>query len=376
MSRVGIVCDIAGEEWPSMDLVAGELIAHLQAARSSFVPTELRAPTTWRLARVPLIGSQPPVRTLDRLINRYRDYPRWLETHRQGQDLFHIIDHSYAHLAAVLPDRPVVVTCHDLDAFRPVLQPGEEPRPRWFRALVARTLAGLRQATRVACVSAAVRDELASAGLVDVARARVVPNGVDDAMRATADTAADSRAERLLGAPRSADILHVGSAIQRKRIDVLLQAFARVHRAHPESRLVRVGSLTGPQRALAVTLGVHDALVELPFLERDVLAAVYRRARVVMMPSDREGFGLPVAEGLACGALVVASDIASLRETGGDAAVYARPGDDAAFADAALRLIDTAPEDRRARGIRHAARFTWAAHAASMEAIYREVDTV
>ena len=91
------------------------------------------------------------------------------------------------------------------------------------------------------------------------------------------------------------------------------------------------------------------------------------------MPSDREGFGLPVAEALACGTLVVASDIPALRETGGDAAVYTRRGDDAALADAVLGLIETDADERRQRGIRHAAIFTWAAHAAGIEALYREV---
>lgn len=371
MTRVGIVCDLAGEEWPSMDLVAAELIARLR--RSSFVATELRAPTSWRLARVPILRSQPRVRTLDRLVNRYRDYPRWLAAHRDGLDLFHIVDHSYAHLVETLADAPVVVTCHDLDAFRPLLQPAQEPRPRWFRSLVKRTAGGLRRAARIACVSKATRDELGASGLVDPARLRVVPNGIDEVMRADPDPEADREAERLLGTRGGADILHVGSAIPRKRLDVLLHAFARIRAVRPESRLIRVGALTAPQRALASALGIAPAITELPFLERRVLAAVYRRAGVVLMPSDREGFGLPVAEALACGVPVVASGIASLRETGGDAVSYVAPGDDTALAQAALHAIATPDAERRERGLRHAAQFTWAAHAAAIEAIYREI---
>lgn len=371
--RVGIVCDLAGEEWPSMDLVAEQLLGHLRSAGGAFTPVALRAPTTWRLGRVPVLGSYPRVRTLDRLINRYGDYPRWLAGHRDGLDLFHIIDHSYAHLVAVLPAAATVVTCHDLDTFRPVLVPAEDPRPRWFRALIGRTLAGLRQAARVACVSGAVRDELVAAGLVDAARIRVVPNGVDAAMRAAADPEADSAAERLLGPPRSADVLHVGSTIARKRIDVLLRAFALVRAARPGARLIRVGGLAPGQRALAATLGLEGTIVELPFLDRAVLAAVYRRVAVVMVPSDREGFGLPVVEALACGTPVVASDIPSLRETGGTAAVYAPRGDETAFARAALTLIEAPSDGGRQRGIDHAAQFTWRAQAARMEALYREV---
>ena len=65
----------------------------------------------------------------------------------------------------------------------------------------------------------------------------------------------------------------------------------------------------------------------MPLLDRDELADLYRRAALVLLPSDREGFGLPVVEAMACGTPVVASDIPALREIGGDAAAYCAPGD-------------------------------------------------
>ena len=358
-----------------MDLVADQLVAHLAAAAGTAEPVVLRAPTTWRLARLPLAGSVARVRTLDRLINRYHDYPRWLADHRGGLDLFHIVDHSYAHLAASLPGSPVVVTCHDTDAFRPVLSPRDDPRPRWFHALIERTAAGMRNAARIACVSQAVRAEVVEGGLADPARVTVVPNGVDELMRPgpDADPAADVAAARLRGRAVPLDILHVGSAIPRKRVDVLLRAFARIRTVHPEARLIRVGLLTSAQEKLVEALGLRASVMEMTFLNRRVLAALYRHAALVMVTSDREGFGLPVVEALACGTPVVATDIPALRETGGDAAVYAPAGDDAAFAAAALEVLSSPREDRIARGLRHASRFTWAAHAARMDAIYREV---
>ena len=74
-------------------------------------------------------------------------------------------------------------------------------------------------------------------------------------------------------------------------------------------------------------------------LTRAELAEVYRRAAVVLVPSEAEGFGLPVIEALACGAAVVASDIPALREAGGPAAVYAPVGDVGAWADAVAKVL-------------------------------------
>ena len=74
-------------------------------------------------------------------------------------------------------------------------------------------------------------------------------------------------------------------------------------------------------------LGFGDAIVVLPALDRSTLAAVYRRCALLLMPSEREGFGLPVLEALACGTPVVASDAPALREVGGYAAAYC-PVDD------------------------------------------------
>jgi glycosyltransferase involved in cell wall biosynthesis len=141
---------------------------------------------------------------------------------------------------------------------------------------------------------------------------------------------------------------------------------------------VRVGGvLTREQQQLAQRLNVIDSLVQLPFLERPQLAALYRRASVVVLPSDREGFGLPIVEAMACGTPVIASDIPALREVGGTAAIYAPRGDASRWADALARLEheqrDRATcEHRRAACLSAAAKFDWRRYAAQMAALYRQ----
>ena len=376
--RVGIVCDLAEEGWPSMDLVGDRLAETLARDFAGDVaPVTLRPAMRRRFTRLPGLASHPHARMLDRIANRHYDYPRWLSRRTSGFDLFHVIDHSYAQLVLALPEGRTIVTCHDLDTFRPVLRPSEEPRSRAFRALVRSTIRGLQHAARIACVSTATRDELARSGLVDAARLRVVGNGVDERFSPQADADADARATQVLGPAGTAlDVLHVGSTIPRKRIDVLLQAAAVMRRAEPRLRLVRVGGpLTAEQSRLAARLGMSERILSLPFLTTELLAAVYRRVAACLLPSDREGFGLPVAEALACGTPVVVSDLPALRETGGEAAVYCPPGDADAFARAALeRIGDAAGQaSRRDRGVQHARRFTWRAHASAIVELYRAV---
>ena len=130
-------------------------------------------------------------------------------------------------------------------------------------------------------------------------------------------------------------VLHVGTCITRKRIDVLLDVVAAVRETVPDLRLVKVGGeWTADHRERIARLGLAGAITHVTGLTRVELAEVYRRAAVVLVPSGAEGFGLPVIEALACGAAVVASDIPALREAGGPAAAYAPVGDVGAWSDA------------------------------------------
>jgi glycosyltransferase involved in cell wall biosynthesis len=99
----------------------------------------------------------------------------------------------------------------------------------------------------------------------------------------------------------------------------------------------------------------------------------------VLLPSDREGFGLPLIEAMACGTPVVASGIPALREIGGDAAAYCAPGDVWSWVETVTRLLDEKRRDpdawqaRREACVRQASRFDWKAYATQMTQLYRQV---
>jgi glycosyltransferase involved in cell wall biosynthesis len=378
--RIAIIADYLEEGWPSMDLVADMLGDCLRREHAASVDASLVRPALRRRAsRLPGLGRFRPATTFDRLANRLWDYPRHVAGLVERYDVFHLVDHSYAQLVHRLPASRTLVTCHDTDTFRSVLEPERERRSAAFRAMTRHILDGLRKAGHIACDTAATRDALVSLAGVPPGRTSVVHNGPHPSCTPAHEPTADAEAGRLLAPSEGIPLLHVGSSIARKRIDVLLRVFAAVREARAEVRLVRVGGpLTASQRALARDLGVADAVLALPFLDRATLAAVYRRSALVLLPSDREGFGLPVLEALACGTPVVASDIEALREVGGDAVTYCPVGDVACWRASILELLQARrrPAEwaaRRDAGIARAAAFSWSRYTSEIAALYRRL---
>jgi glycosyltransferase involved in cell wall biosynthesis len=379
--RVAVVCDYLEEKWPSMDLVGDMLCLNLaQSCDGEIAAEQIRVQLRRRISRLPAVP-QAWAWNVDRLVNRFGDYASFLRRRRSDFDLFHIVDHSYSQLIHVLPANRTIVTCHDVDTFRCLLEPEMEKRPYWFRSMSQRILAGFRRAAHVIAVSAATRDDLLQHGLVRPEKISVISNGVHPSFTPLPSEAADRAAARLIAAndPGSPTLLSVGSTLQRKRLDVLLRVFAAVRRNIPGARLVRVGGLTQALRQLAKELEVDGALVNLPFLERDVLAAVYRRSDLLLQTSEAEGFGLPLIESMACGCPAVASDIPVLREVGGDAAAYCPVADVDAWAATVAQLLNEKAENaeawelRRHRSLSHAVSFSWARNARQTARIYKEV---
>jgi glycosyltransferase involved in cell wall biosynthesis len=111
------------------------------------------------------------------------------------------------------------------------------------------------------------------------------------------------------------------------------------------------------------------------YVADDDLPALYALADLLVMPSLYEGFGLPVLEAMSCGTPTACSNVSSLPEIAGDAALLFDPHDERAIAHAiAQGLSDTALRAAlRARGLARAARFTWQRAAQQTFAVYQQV---
>jgi glycosyltransferase involved in cell wall biosynthesis len=342
--------------------------------------TKVRPEFHKRLTKLSLTGGKLGW-NVDRLANRFVDYPRWLRGNLERFELFHLVDHSYSQLVHSLPPQRTLVTCHDLDTFRCLLEPDAEPRPRWFRAMAQRILEGFQKAAHVICNSAATRDQLLHYNLFPAGRITVIHSGVHPAFGSHPDAAADAEAARLLGPSdaREIKLLSVGSTIPRKRMDVLIRVFAAVLEEFPAARLLRVGGpFTDSQLQLARDLGVENSILVLPFISRNVLASVYRSATLLLQPSEAEGFGMPIAEAMACGCPVVASDLAALREIGGAVCEYCPVADVPAWKNAIVRRLKESGQSSsslswREQALAQAERYTWSENARATAEIYRQV---
>jgi glycosyltransferase involved in cell wall biosynthesis len=162
-------------------------------------------------------------------------------------------------------------------------------------------------------------------------------------------------------------ILFVGTINARKNITRLLEAYARLRQRRPDApSLVLAGraetSLTGDMQHVSVLGYVSDS-------ER---RALYERARMLVLPSLEEGFGLPVLEAMACGVPVVISNRGALPEVAGDAATAVDPMDTGALADEMERLLNPeAAREATRRGLARAAHYSWEACAAAAREAYR-----
>jgi glycosyltransferase involved in cell wall biosynthesis len=172
-------------------------------------------------------------------------------------------------------------------------------------------------------------------------------------------------------------LLAVGTIEPRKNLSLLISAFDKVTRAQPENNLQLViaggaGWLSNSIFEAMEKSTARDRIVLTDYLEDDELRVLYSSCRAFVYPSIYEGFGLPPLEAMACGAPVIASDIAALNETLGEATVFFDPSRADDLAQKILRLVNDESMLRTlsAAGRRRASEFSWEQTAQLTLAVY------
>jgi glycosyltransferase involved in cell wall biosynthesis len=257
-----------------------------------------------------------------------------------------------------------VVTIHDLF----FMSHAERTRAEIRRDYAALAPAHARRADAVVTISAHSADRIARELGVETARIHVCPPGPP--------------AWRELGAgpnlPPDGYVLFLGTLEPRKNVGTLLDAFENLKRRMPRApKLVLAGRATADsapwlerlRRAPLAGSVEHRGYV--PAAERERLFA---GARLLVMPSLDEGFGMPVLEAMAAGVPVVASDRGALPEVLGGAGSLVGAEDSHALAIEMQRMLEDEEHARRhaERGLARAAGFSWSGAAARLRCAYRE----
>jgi glycosyltransferase involved in cell wall biosynthesis len=232
-----------------------------------------------------------------------------------------------------------------------------------------------RRATRVLTVSESSKRDILRFVDADPAKIDVIYNSYD---------------ERFGLEPREEDVvrlreryqlqdrfvLYAGTVKPHKNLERLIEAFHLVRQqGFDDLKLVMIGDEISKYAALrrAVhTHQLHKYVRFLGFLPEETLAIMYRLAGLFVFPSLYEGFGLPPLEAMASGTPVVTSNLSSLPEVVGDAAVLVDPYDPQAIADGMYRVLsDPALQaDLKQKGLLRARQFSWEDSARKVREIY------
>jgi glycosyltransferase involved in cell wall biosynthesis len=263
-----------------------------------------------------------------------------------------------------------VVTIHDC-AFYDQPEGFSRKFVAWYQWLVPRLARRIR---RIITVSKFSSDRLIDYCRIPAEKVVVIPQGVDERFRPLpSDVIARTRQE--LGLPPRY-VLYVGNLVPRKNLLRLLEAWKTVSPAHPGLSMLLVGATDRVFRDAG--LGPFPAsVISAGYIADEHLPAVYGGAELFVFPSLYEGFGLPVLEAMACRVAVLASNVTSLPEVAGDAALLVDPYRVEALADGLRQLLsDSALRDRLAQqGLERARSFTWNRTAAATWQVLRETAT-
>ncbi len=176
-------------------------------------------------------------------------------------------------------------------------------------------------------------------------------------------------------------VLSVGALHTRRNIPRLMEALARIEKEASTAIDVVVVGMQAPFSpavdvpALAGEAGLRGKVAVFDYVSEEELVLLYNACTLLAYPSLYEGFGLPVLEAMACGAPVVCSNVTSIPEVAGDAALYFDPYDvddmvvklGRAWGDAALR------SRLSEAGIEQAASFSWRRAGAELLALFDAV---
>ena len=299
----------------------------------------------------------------------------WLNARLSPDDLFHA---PYRILPRGLNAKSVItihdvmqIVCPDLVFPNPIIRAFVQPF--WSSAIRN----AIRRANRILAVSRYSADDTLRVDASCASRLRVTLNGKSPSFRPIEKADAERLTSSIVPLEQRF-FLAVGGGYPNKNHVAAVCAFAKAFPISENVHLLviqRRRTLPKELRQILRRLRLDSRIQVRSDVRNDELVALYNRAEALVFPSLYEGFGLPVLEAMACGCPVLCSNVTSLPEVAGDAALFIEPNDNADIAGAMRRVM----EDRvfrqslSERGVQRAALFNWRKMVVETVRAYREI---
>ncbi|MFA6282469.1 MAG: glycosyltransferase family 1 protein, partial [Candidatus Omnitrophota bacterium] len=300
-------------------------------------------------------------------IERYLfELPKLLNSDRP--DVLHTQYHGPIPLVC-----PVALTVHDISY---------ERYPQYFSFLDQLRLKifvpfFIKQSAQVITISEFSKKEIVAKYNVDTKKVSVIYCGIDSDFFNFKEEDSDKNILDSLGV-RQPYLLYVGALQPRKNVEGALKAALPLIKKNPLLKIIIVGpkawKYSGIQKVIAQESDLKKAVMFTGFVEKIALRALYRNSLAFVYIPFYEGFGLPVIEAMACGSPVITSNVTSLPEVAGEAAILVDPQNLNEITTAMDRIVSSAAlrDELRQKGFRRAKDFSWQKAAKETFAIYQK----
>ncbi len=287
-------------------------------------------------------------------------------------DLYHATDFV---LPPVRQATRSIVTVHDLSYVR--VPDAASPRLKAYLDVVVPRSA--QRADFITADSQATKDDLQEIYGIPESKIEVLYSGVHQRyFQNQKDVVSPMTIRNIYGIHDRPYLFTIGTVQPRKNYSRLIRALRILRQNGYDIGLVVAGGKGWLEDEMYATIAetkMQEFVHLIGFADEEHLPALYHHAECVVFPSLYEGFGFPVLEGMACRTPVITSDVSSLPEVAGDAALLVNPLDVEEIAHAIQRVLDdsTLRQQLITRGIDQARRFTWHRSAEHLAQIYEKV---
>lgn len=233
-----------------------------------------------------------------------------------------------------------------------------------------------KKAERIIAVSSATKKDIAKLLNIPSEKIEVINLGIDSSYHPIEKKELQDfrRKEEIFGS----FILYVGTLKKRKNVLNIIKAYKKIKEKKIKEKLVIVGNKSGEYQNIYKTvknLGLKKDVFFTGYVDEKLLPFYYNSASLFIYPSLYEGFGLPVLEAMASGTPVITSNVSSLPEVAGDAALLVNPHDVEEMAEMMQKVLNNEElqEKMREKGLKRAKLFSWERCARETLNLYKEI---